>query len=126
MELTDLTSKWLSIDKESAGLRNQLATLKKQQKEVTAQLWQVAKQHEIDSLATRNDGTINFISRGIRKPLSKQLLEKLLIEYHKGNIEKAKDQAAFLHHGRPVQTTEVIRRQPPEEESKKRKIEESL
>jgi hypothetical protein len=99
--------RWVKNDNEMRILNTELAKKKKLNKEYTDQLLHLIKQLEIQTVDI-NNGSISYVQRNQKKPISKKLLNDVFTKYYKGNIEEVERINNFITENREVVTKEMI------------------
>ncbi len=93
-KLIDIIRDWVKTDNEMRTLKSELSTRKKGKDALSAELMNIMKEEEIDSVDI-NDGRIEYASRKTKKPITKKLLLNILSTYYTGDTSIARDGNTF-------------------------------
>ena len=76
-------------------------------KNVSAQLIEIMKKHEIDEFDIK-DGQICYSKKHVKKPITKKMLTNILSKYFKGDTEKANEMNDYILENREEVVKETI------------------
>jgi len=106
-KLIDIIRDWVKTDNEMRTLKSELSTRKKGKDALSAQLMNIMKEEEIDSVDI-NDGRIEYASRKTKKPITKKLLLNILSTYYNGDTSMASEVNNFILSNREEVVKDVI------------------
>jgi hypothetical protein len=106
-ELIHVIKEWVKNDNEIRELQKQLTIRKNEKKQISQELMESMKVHEIDCFQIK-DGNIQYKKQNVKKPLSQKLLMKLLVDFHRGDENKAAEVQEFLQNNREQVVREKI------------------
>ena len=106
-KLIEIIRDWVKTDNEMRTLKSELSTRKKGKDALSAQLMNIMKEEEIDSVDI-NDGRIEYASRKTKKPITKKLLLNILSTYYNGDTSMANEVNNFILSNREEVVKEVI------------------
>ena len=106
-KLIDIIRDWVKTDNDMRTLKSELSTRKKGKDALSAQLMNIMKEEEIDSVDI-NDGRIECASRKTKKPITKKLLLNILSTYYNGDTSMASEVNNFILSNREEVVKEVI------------------
>ena len=106
-KLIDIIRDWVKTDNDMRTLKSELSTRKKGKDALSAQLMNIMKEEEIDSVDI-NDGRIEYASRKTKKPITKKLLLNILSTYYNGDTSMANEVNNFILSNREEVVKEVI------------------
>jgi hypothetical protein len=107
-ELVEHLKKWVEVDKKIKDLQRNLKECRKDQKQMTVDLADVMKRHEIDCFNTQ-DGQIIYSKTTRKGPLNKKHLETALSKFFQ-NYEQAKQACDYVLETRETKEIEKITR----------------
>jgi hypothetical protein len=87
-QLIKSIKEWVRIDKEIRTLSKEIATRKKEKKNISISLMDIMKKNEIDCFDI-NNGQILYTKKNVKKPITKKVLMDILSKYYKGDLAKA-------------------------------------
>ena len=106
-KLIGIIREWVKTDNEMRTLKSELSTRKKGKDALSAQLMNIMKEEEIDSVDI-NDGRIEYASRKTKKPITKKLLLNILSTYYNGDTSMASEVNNFILSNREEVVKDVI------------------
>jgi CxxC motif-containing protein len=106
-KLIEIIRDWVKTDNEMRTLKSELSTRKKGKDALSAQLMNIMKEEEIDSVDI-NDGRIEYASRKTKKPITKKLLLNILSTYYNGDTSMASEVNNFILSNREEVVKDVI------------------
>lgn len=106
-KLIDIIRDWVKTDNEMRTLKSELSTRKKGKDALSAELMNIMKEEEIDSVDI-NDGRIEYASRKTKKPITKKLLLNILSTYYNGDTSMASEVNNFILSNREEVVKDVI------------------
>ena len=106
-KLIEIIRDWVKTDNEMRTLKSELSTRKKGKDALSAELMNIMKEEEIDSVDI-NDGRIEYASRKTKKPITKKLLLNILSTYYNGDTSMASEVNNFILSNREEVVKEVI------------------
>jgi len=106
-KLIGIIREWVKTDNEMRTLKSELSTRKKGKDALSAQLMNIMKEEEIDSVDI-NDGRIEYASRKTKKPITKKLLLNILSTYYNGDTSMASEVNNFILNNREEVVKDVI------------------
>lgn len=107
-ELVACIKDWIALDNE---IREHRAIVKEKlaaQKNVSANLLDVMKNNEIDTLNT-NELQLTRVQKTTRHPMSKKYLEDVLLKYYDNNSQKACELKEFIMENRMTTTKDALK-----------------
>jgi len=87
-QLIKSIKEWVRIDKEIRTLSKEIATRKKEKKNISISLMDIMKKNDIDCFDI-NNGQILYTKKNVKKPITKKVLMDILSKYYKGDLAKA-------------------------------------
>jgi coenzyme F420-reducing hydrogenase alpha subunit len=115
-ELVQTIREWVKIDNEIQQLQKEVAIRKKDKIKISSQLMDIMKKNEIDCFDLK-DGQILYSKKNIKKPITKKILNDVLVKFYKGDYMKATELNDFIMQNRGEITKESIIRKINKEES---------
>jgi len=106
-KLIEIIRDWVKTDNEMRTLKSELSTRKKGKDALSAELMNIMKEEEIDSVDI-NDGRIEYASRKTKKPITKKLLLNILSTYYNGDTSMASEVNNFILSNREEVVKDVI------------------
>jgi len=98
-QLMKVVKDWVKLDNDIRILQKEIATRKKEKKDVSTQLMQIMKAKEIGGLDI-NDGQILYTSKSVKKPMTNKVLMDVLSKYCDGDFMKATEINSFIMENR--------------------------
>jgi len=108
--LVNNVKQWLKLDNEIRAIQKEVNHRKQEKKEITKNLIEIMKNSDLDTLEIK-DGNINYVSRNVKKPITKKYLISVLNTYFNGDLEKVSDLNTFIMDNRENDVRETIERQ---------------
>uniref|UniRef100_A0A6C0C1R7 Uncharacterized protein n=1 Tax=viral metagenome TaxID=1070528 RepID=A0A6C0C1R7_9ZZZZ len=102
--------KWLTLDNEIRAIQKEANIRKQEKKEITNDLIEIMKTNELDSIEIK-DGNLNYVSRNVKKPITKKYLVSVLNNYFQGDLEKVSELNTLIMDNRENEVRETIQRQ---------------
>jgi len=99
--------KWVKIDNEINILKQEIASRKKIQNDITNNFHPIVIEKGIDVVNT-NDGQLKFIKRKTKKPISKKLLQNILSKYYKDDVNKAAEINDLIWNNQEESSKDII------------------
>jgi coenzyme F420-reducing hydrogenase alpha subunit len=106
-ELIQTIREWVKIDNEIQQLQKEVAIRKKEKMKISSQLMDIMKKNEIDCFDLK-DGQILYSKKNIKKPITKKILNDVLVKFYKGDYMKATELNDFIMQNRGEMTKETI------------------
>ena len=100
---------WVNIDNEMRTLKDELNKRKRQKDILSAELINIMKEQNIDSVDI-NNGQIEYSKKNIKKPITKKILLNILSKFYKGDEEKTIELNNFILENRQEVVKETITR----------------
>lgn len=107
-ELVSCVKQWITLDNEIREHRAHVKSKLAAQKQISADLLEVMKKNEIDSLNT-NELRLTRVQRTTKQPMSKKYLEDVLLKYYENNSQKACEVKEYIMENRATTTTDALR-----------------
>jgi len=107
--LKEAIKKWVNNDNEMRALNEEMAKRKKLNKEYTENLMKLIKKTEIQTVDI-NNGSISYVQRNQKKPITNKLLNDVLIKYYNGDMEEVNRITNFIMDHREISVKEIIMR----------------
>ena len=98
-QLMKVVKDWVKLDNDIRVLQKEIASRKKEKKEVSTQLMQIMKTEKIGGLDI-NDGQILYTNKTVKKPMTNKVLMDVLSKYCKGDFMKASEMNSFIMENR--------------------------
>lgn len=108
-ELVKSIKDWIIVDNEIKNLQIKLKILRQEKKDITSGLVNVMRSNEIDCFDIK-DGKLLYSKSTVKKPISKNYLEKTLALYFENDDDKGSQLCKFILDQREVKVNESIRR----------------
>jgi len=105
--LKEAIKKWVNNDNEMRALNEEMAKRKKLNKEYTENLMKLIKKTEIQTVDI-NNGSISYVQRNQKKPITNKLLNDVLIKYYNGDMEEVNRITNFIMDHREISVKEII------------------
>lgn len=102
--------KWITLDNEIRAIQKEANIRKQEKKEITNDLIEIMKTNELDSIEIK-DGNLNYVSRNVKKPITKKYLVSVLNNYFQGDLEKVSELNTLIMDNRENEVRETIQRQ---------------
>lgn len=102
--------KWLTLDNEIRAIQKEANIRKQEKKEITNDLIEIMKTNDLDSIEIK-DGNLNYVSRNVKKPITKKYLVSVLNNYFQGDLEKVSELNTLIMDNRENEVRETIQRQ---------------
>lgn len=93
--LVENIRKWVKIDNEIKELKKLQNERKNTQKELSTLLMETMKQNDID-MFNMKQGTLHYKQNKIKKPITKKMLQDVLLKYYNNDLAKATDIHEFI------------------------------
>lgn len=93
--LVENIRKWVRIDNEIKELKKLQNERKNTQKELSTLLMETMKQNDID-MFNMKQGTLHYKQNKIKKPITKKMLQDVLLKYYNNDLAKATDIHEFI------------------------------
>ena len=106
-QLIKSIKEWVRIDKEIRTLSKEIATRKKEKKNISISLMDIMKKNEIDCFDI-NNGQILYTKKNVKKPITKKVLMDILSKYYKGDLAKATQMNNYIIDNREETVKENI------------------
>ena len=106
-KLIGIIREWVRTDNEMRTLKNELSIRKKGKDALSAELMNIMKEEDIDSVDI-NDGRIEYASRKTKKPITKKMLLNILSRYYNGDSSMANEVNKFILDNREEVIKDVI------------------
>jgi hypothetical protein len=116
-QLINAVKKWVKIDNEIRVLQKEITNRRKEKIQVSKDLMDVMRTHEIDSFNIK-DGELIYNKKNVKKPISQKVLLNILSEYYQGDILKATEINNFISENREYTVKESITRKINKSSSK--------
>ena len=94
-KLVENIKKWVKIDNEIKELKRLQNERKEIQKELSSSLMTSMKENNID-MFNMKQGSIHYKQNKIKKPITKKLLQEVLLKYYNNDLAKATDINDFI------------------------------
>jgi hypothetical protein len=108
-QLINAVKKWVKIDNEIRVLQKEITTRRKEKIQVSKDLMDVMRTHEIDSFNIK-DGELVYNKKNVKKPISQKILLNILADYYQGDVLKATEINNFISENREHVVKETITR----------------
>ena len=108
-ELIQTIREWVKLDNEIIQLQKEIATRKKDKIKISTQLMDIMKKNEIDCFDIK-DGQILYNKRNVKRPITKKILNEILVKFYNGDYMKATELNEFIMQNRGEVTKETILR----------------
>ena len=102
--------KWITLDNEIRAIQKEANIRKQEKKEITNYLIEIMKTNELDSIEIK-DGNLNYVTRNVKKPITKKYLVSVLNNYFQGDLEKVSELNTLIMDNRENEVRETIQRQ---------------
>jgi|TARA_Y100000389_G_C17233622_1_gene399423 hypothetical protein len=102
--------KWITLDNEIRAIQKEANIRKQEKKEITNDLIEIMKTNELDSIEIK-DGNLNYVTRNVKKPITKKYLVSVLNNYFQGDLEKVSELNTLIMDNRENEVRETIQRQ---------------
>ena len=94
-KLVENIKKWVKIDNEIKELKKLQNERKEIQKELSFTLMNAMKENNID-MFNMKQGSIHYKQNKIKKPITKKMLQEVLLKYYNNDLAKATDINEFI------------------------------
>lgn len=94
-KLVENIRKWVKIDNEIKELKKLQNERKETQKELSTVLMETMKQNDID-MFNMKQGTLHYKQNKVKKPITKKMLQDVLLKYYNNDLAKATDIHEFI------------------------------
>jgi len=94
-KLVENIKKWVKIDNEIKELKKLQNERKEIQKELSSTLMNAMKENNID-MFNMKQGSIHYKQNKIKKPITKKMLQEVLLKYYNNDLAKATDINDFI------------------------------
>tara|TARA_B100000424_G_C22851026_1_gene453851 strand:- start:327 stop:677 length:351 start_codon:yes stop_codon:yes gene_type:complete len=94
-KLVENIKKWVKIDNEIKELKKLQNERKEIQKELSSTLMNAMKENNID-MFNMKQGSIHYKQNKIKKPITKKMLQEVLLKYYNNDLAKATDINEFI------------------------------
>lgn len=108
-ELVENIKKWVSYDHEIKILQKSIKEIREKKKELTKNLIDVMKNHEIDCFDI-NDGKLLYTKNKVKTPLNKNNLMNALDKYFKNESVNVEDVTNFILDNREIKIRENLKK----------------
>jgi seryl-tRNA synthetase len=108
-ELVENVKKWVSYDSEMKNLQKAMKELREKKKNLTKNLIDVMKNHEIDCFDI-NDGKLLYTKNKIKTPLNKNNLMIALEKYFENQKINVEDVTNFILDNREIKIKENLKK----------------
>lgn len=108
-QLVNAIRNWVRIDNEMRTLNKELTLRRKEKKNISENLIQVMRQHDIDEIDI-NDGQLVYNKKDTKKPITQKDLLPILAKYFDGDLDKANEIRSYIVENRQMVTKESISR----------------
>lgn len=108
-QLINAVKKWVKIDNEIRVLQKEITNRRKEKTQVSKDLIDVMRTHEIDSFNIK-DGELIYDKKNVKKPISQKNLLNILADYYQGDVLKATEINNFISENRELVVRETITR----------------
>jgi len=98
-QLMKVVKDWVKLDNDIRVLQKEIATRKKEKKEVSTELMKIMKTEQIGGLDI-NDGQILYTSKSVKKPITNKVMMDVLAKYYGGDFMKATELNSFIMENR--------------------------
>lgn len=110
-QLPSLIKEWMQTEEELKALSAEAREKKKRLGLVRSMIMSIMKQSQIGTLKI-SSGAVITRPKKTKGALTKKFIIEALTDFFKGDIEKAKECAAYLDTQRPIKTTESLSLEP--------------
>jgi predicted RNase H-like nuclease (RuvC/YqgF family) len=114
-QIVGLVKEWMTMDERIKALQKEMRLCKQVNKDLTGQLVEVMKSHDIDCFDTTNGKILYSVQRS-KQGISKKFLLEALSSYFKDNPDQVEDIGNHILDQRLDKEKEVIRRKVPKGE----------
>lgn len=94
-KLVENIRKWVKIDNEIKELKKLQNERKETQKELSTVLMETMKENDID-MFNMKQGTLHYKQNKVKKPITKKMLQDVLLKYYNNDLAKATDIHEFI------------------------------
>ena len=108
-ELVENIKKWVSYDYEIKNLQKSMKEIREKKKELTKNLIDVMKNHEIDCFDI-NDGKLLYTKNKVKTPLNKNNLMIALEKYFENESVNVEDVTNFILDNREIKIRENLKK----------------
>ena len=106
-KLVENIKKWVKIDNEIKELKKLQNERKEIQKELSSTLMNAMKENNID-MFNMKQGSIHYKQNKIKKPITKKMLQEVLLKYYNNDLAKATDINEFILDNREEVVKETL------------------
>ena len=106
-KLIENIKKWVKIDNEIKELKKLQNERKEIQKELSTNLMTSMKENNID-MFNMKQGSIHYKQSKIKKPITKKMLQDVLLKYYNNDLAKATDINEFILDNREEVVKETL------------------
>jgi coenzyme F420-reducing hydrogenase alpha subunit len=114
-ELIKTIREWVKLDNEIIQLQKEATIRKKEKLKISTQLMDIMKKNDIDCFEIK-DGHILYNKKNTKQPITKKILNDILVKFYKGDYMKATELNDFIMQNRVEITKETIVRKINKEE----------
>lgn len=106
-QLVETIKKWVKLDNEIKELKRLQNERKEAQKEVSENLMKAMKENDIDMFDLKQ-GSLHYKKNKIKKPITKKMLQEVLLKYYNNDLAKATDLNEFILNNREESLKETL------------------
>jgi|TARA_B100000242_G_C42930844_1_gene431730 hypothetical protein len=106
-QLVENIKKWVKIDNEIKELKRLQNERKEAQKELSENLMKTMKENDIDMFDLKQ-GSLHYKQNKIKKPITKKMLQDVLLKYYNNDLAKATDINEFILNNREETVKETL------------------
>jgi len=114
-QIISLVKEWMTMDERIKALQKEIRQCRQVSKDLTSQLVDVMKSHDIDCFDTTNGKILYSVQRS-KQAISKKFLLEALASYFKDSPEQVENIGNHILDQRQEKEKEVIRRKVPKGE----------
>ena len=114
-QIISLVKEWMTMDERIKALQKEIRQCRQVNKDLTSQLVDVMKSHDIDCFDTTNGKILYSVQRS-KQSISKKFLLEALASYFKDSPEQVENIGNHILDQRQEKEKEVIRRKVPKGE----------
>lgn len=114
-QIISLVKEWMTMDERIKALQKEIRQCRQVNKDLTSQLVDVMKSHDIDCFDTTNGKILYSVQRS-KQAISKKFLLEALASYFKDSPEQVENIGNHILDQRQEKEKEVIRRKVPKGE----------
>jgi hypothetical protein len=106
-QLKKSITEWVKIDNEIRTLKKEETIRKNEKKRISQQLIEVMRENQIDEVDL-NNGKLMYTKKNVKKPITKRVLQTILSQFYKDDIDKAQELNMFIMENREETKVESI------------------